>query len=134
MDETINTCLNHKIDGFVLTNLTKPSKHTEFFEDELTFNKGALSGLPVQRISTNAVRHIYQKTKGKKTIIGVGGVFSAEDAYEKITSGANLVEMITGFIFEGPQVIGEINRGLVKLLRRDGFSSIDEAVGSQNPL
>jgi dihydroorotate dehydrogenase len=61
-------------------------------------------------------------------------VFSADDAYEKITSGANLIEMITGMIFEGPQVIGEINRGLVDLLKKDGFSSIEQAVGSRNPL
>jgi dihydroorotate dehydrogenase len=67
------------------------------------------------------------------TIIGVGGIFTAEDAYEKITSGANLIEIITSLIFEGPQVVGEINRGLVKLLKKDGFYSIEQAVGSRNP-
>lgn len=130
----VDTCIEYKIDGFVLTNLTKPSMSDEYLKDELTFDKGALSGLPVQRISTNVIRHIYQRTRGKITIIGVGGVFNAEDAYEKITSGANLIEMITGMIFEGPQVVGEINRGLVELLKKDGFTSIEEAVGSRNPL
>jgi dihydroorotate dehydrogenase len=90
--------------------------------------------LPLQRISTNVIRHVYRRTQGKLTIIGVGGIFNAEDAYEKITSGANLVALVTAMIFEGPQIIGEINRGLVKLLKRDGFNSISEAVGSQNPL
>jgi dihydroorotate dehydrogenase len=130
----VDTCLKHKIDGLVLTNLTKPSMNNEYLKEELTFDKGALSGLPVQRISTKVVRHVYQRTRGKITIIGVGGVFSADDAYEKITSGANLIELITGMIFEGPQVIGEINRGLVDLLKKDGFSSIEQAVGSRNPL
>jgi len=130
----VDTCLKHKVDGLVLTNLTKPSMSDEYLKEELTFGKGALSGLPVQRIATEVVRHVYQRTRGKITIIGVGGVFNANDAYEKITSGANLVEMITGMIFEGPQVVGVINRGLVKLLKKDGNNSIEEAVGSRNPL
>jgi dihydroorotate dehydrogenase len=130
----VDACLMHKVDGLVLTNLTKPSMSNEYLKEELTFDKGSLSGLPVQRISTEVVRHVYQRTRGKITIIGVGGVFSADDAYEKITSGANLIELITSMIFEGPQVIGEINRGLVELLKKDGFSSIEEAVGSRNPL
>jgi dihydroorotate dehydrogenase len=62
----------------------------------------------------------------------VGGIFSAEDAYAKIRLGASLVQLITGMIFEGPQLIGEINRGLVRLLKRDGFSHISEAVGVDN--
>ena len=62
-------------------------------------------------------------------IIGVGGIFSAEDAYRKIRKGASLVELITGMIYEGPQLIGEINRGLVRLLKRDGFSNVAEAIG-----
>jgi len=134
IDVIIDKCMKHKVDGVVLTNLTKPSESDEYIKSELTFDKGALSGLPVQRISTNVVRHVYQKTRGELTIVGVGGVFNADDAYEKITSGANLIEMITGMIFEGPQVIGEINRGLVDLLKKDGFSSIEQAVGSRNPL
>ena len=134
IDLIIDACMKYKVDGVVLTNLTKPSQSDEYLKSELTFDKGALSGLPVQRISTNVVRHVYQKTRGELTIVGVGGVFNADDAYEKITSGANLIEMITGMIFEGPQVIGEINRGLVDLLKKDGFSSIEAAVGSRNPL
>ena len=134
IDLIVDACMKYKVDGVVLTNLTKPSESDEYLKSELTFDKGALSGLPVQRISTNVVRHVYQKTRGKLTIIGVGGVFNADDAYEKITSGANLIEMITGMIFEGPQVIGEINRGLVDLLKKDGFSSIEQAVGSRNSL
>ena len=63
-------------------------------------------------------------------IIGVGGVFSAEDAYVKIKAGASLVGLITGLFFEGPQLIGRINRELIQLLKNDGFSSISEAIGA----
>lgn len=62
----------------------------------------------------------------------IGIIFSAEDAYKKIKLGATLVELITGMIFEGPQLIGDINRGLVKLLKKDGYKNISEAVGVDN--
>ncbi|MDP1694252.1 MAG: dihydroorotate dehydrogenase (quinone), partial [Candidatus Woesearchaeota archaeon] len=74
--------------------------------------------------------YVYKKTKGKFMIIGCGGIFSAKDAYLKIKLGASLVQVLTGMIFEGPQVISEINYGLVKLLKKDGFKNISEAVGA----
>ena len=143
--EEINTivdaCVEHNMEGVVCTNLAKPKYNTEHRPEEypttkglLPAGKGAMSGLPLQRISTNVVRHVYRRTRGKLTIIGVGGIFNAKDAYEKITSGASLCHMITTMIFDGPQNINEINRGLVKLLKADGFNTIAEAVGSRNPL
>lgn len=63
-------------------------------------------------------------------IVGVGGIFTAQDAYRKICLGASLVELITGMIYEGPQLVGQINRELVDLLKRDNFSTIGEAIGS----
>lgn len=141
VDTIIDACMDHKLNGVVLTNLAKPKYNQEHIPEELPSNlgllpegKGAMSGLPLQRISTDMIRHVYRRSRGKLTIIGVGGVSSAKDAYEKITSGANLLHMITTMIFDGPQNISEINRGLVKLLKQDGFSSIEEAVGSRNPL
>lgn len=141
INEIVDACVDHGIQGFVLTNLAKPAHNEEHIPAEYPSNKGqlpkgkgAMSGLPLQRISTDVIRHVYRRTGGKKTIIGVGGIFSARDAYEKITSGANLLHMITTMIFDGPQNINEINRGLVKLLQADGFNSIEEAVGSRNPL
>ena len=141
IDTIIDGCLEHKIDGVVLTNLAKPETNQEHIAAEYPSNlgllpkgKGAMSGLPLQRISTDVIRHVFRRTRGKLTIIGVGGIFSAKDAYEKITSGANLCHMITTMIFDGPQNISEINRGLVKLLKEDGFQSIEQAVGSRNPL
>ena len=137
----VDACVEHKMDGVVCTNLAKPQYNTEHRPEEyptvdgrLPKGKGAMSGLPLQRISTNVIRHVYRRTRGKLTIIGVGGIFNAKDAYEKITSGASLCHMITAMIFDGPQSMSEINRGLVKLLKADGFNSISEAVGSRNPL
>ena len=137
----VDACVEHKMDGVVCTNLAKPEFNTEHRPEEyptvdgrLPKGKGAMSGLPLQRIATNVIRHVYRRTRGKLTIIGVGGIFTAKDAYEKITSGASLLHMITTMIFDGPQNINEINRGLVKLLKKDGFDSIEQAVGSRNPL
>lgn len=73
---------------------------------------------------------IYQRYGSRFTLIGVGGVFSADDAYRKICLGASLVQLATGLIYRGPQLISEINRGLVELLRYDGYTHISEAVGS----
>ena len=141
IDVIVDGCVEHGMDGAVCTNLAKPQFNSEHRPEEyptekglLPKGKGAMSGLPLQRISTNVIRHVYRKTRGKITIIGVGGIFSAKDAYEKITSGASLLHMITTMIFDGPQNINEINRGLVKLLKKDGFDSIEQAVGSRNPL
>jgi len=137
----VDGCVEHGMDGVVCTNLAKPQYNSEHRPEEyptvdgrLPKGKGAMSGLPLQRISTNVIRHVYRRTRGKITIIGVGGIFSAKDAYEKITSGASLLHMITTMIFDGPQNINEINRGLVKLLKKDGFDSIEQAVGCRNPL
>ena len=141
IDIIVDGCIEHGMDGVVCTNLAKPQYNTEHRPEEyptvdgrLPKGKGAMSGLPLQRISTNVIRHVYRRTRGKLTIIGVGGIFTAKDAYEKITSGASLLHMITTMIFDGPQNINEINRGLVKLLKKDGFETMAEAVGSRNPL
>ena len=74
------------------------------------------------------IAHIHKQMPAL-AIIGVGGIFTAEDAYEKIKAGASLVQIYTGFIYEGPFVVKKINRGLIKLLKRDGFKNISEAVG-----
>ena len=97
--------------------------------DENVPSKGGISGKPVQDLSDKLLSYIYKKEKGRFVLIGCGGIFSATDAYRKIRLGASLVQMVTGVIFEGPQVVSEINRQLVRLLRRDGFKNISEARG-----
>lgn len=93
---------------------------------------GGLSGRPLTRRSTEIVSRIYQQTGGKLPIIGSGGIFTAQDAYDKIKAGASLVEIYTSLIYEGPEVNRKLHAGLRELLRRDGFRHISEAVGVQN--
>ncbi|MGH2603778.1 MAG: quinone-dependent dihydroorotate dehydrogenase, partial [Dehalococcoidia bacterium] len=88
---------------------------------------GGLSGRPLYPRALEVVRHIRTVTGGRLPIIGVGGIFSAADAYAMIRAGAALVQVYTGMIYEGPSIARQINRGLLQLLERDGFNSIDEA-------
>lgn len=91
--------------------------------------KGNWSGKPTEKRADELIAQVYRHTEGKLPIIGVGGVFTAEDAYRKIRLGASLIQMATAPIFEGPQVPAEICIELPKLLARDGFKNLKEAVG-----
>ncbi|HVA68571.1 MAG TPA: quinone-dependent dihydroorotate dehydrogenase [Candidatus Binataceae bacterium] len=93
---------------------------------------GGLSGRPLKSLARSKIGEIYRCTKGSMPIIGVGGISSAEDAYGHIRAGAALVEVYTGLMYEGPMMIRAIKRGLLDLLRRDGFRSISEAVGAES--
>jgi dihydroorotate dehydrogenase len=93
--------------------------------------EGGMSGRPLFSKSTEALRRVYKASKGRLALIGVGGVSSAEDAYEKALAGASLVEVYTGFVYGGPGLAGRIQRGLATLLKRDGFRSVAEAVGKK---
>ena len=73
---------------------------------------------------------IYDLTRGRLALVGVGGIASSEQAYAKICAGADLVQLYTGLIYEGPWIIGHLRRGLAELLRRDGFENVAEATGS----
>ena len=88
-----------------------------------------MSRFPTRDKSDNLIAKTYKEYGNDFIIIGVGGIFSAKDAYKKIRLGASLVQLITGMIYEGPQLIGEINKGLARFLKRDGFSSISEVIG-----
>lgn len=90
---------------------------------------GGLSGRPLQSRSTHVIRLIYQATQGQIPIIGCGGIFTADDAYEKILAGASLLQIYTSFIYAGPAVIRNISLGIASKLGADGFSHISQAVG-----
>jgi dihydroorotate dehydrogenase len=92
---------------------------------------GGLSGAPLRSRSTEVIAALYRLTRGRMTIIGVGGVFTARDAWEKITAGASLVQLYTGFIYQGAGVARDINEGLAEILGRKGFRALDDAVGSR---
>lgn len=110
------------IKGLIISNLTKQHKHP--------IHPGGLSGTFVRDKSLRLVKKAYELSQGKHIIIGCGGIFTAEDAYERIKAGANLVQLITGMIYNGPATIKRINQGLVKLLARDGHTHISQAVGT----
>ncbi|NQV12098.1 hypothetical protein HQ524_01925 [Candidatus Uhrbacteria bacterium] len=109
-----------RVDGLIVSNLTK--KHD--------FGDGGLSGKSVEPSALKHLRYLAQEFSGDFVLISCGGVFSGEDAYERIRNGASLVQLATGMIFKGPQLIGQINRDLAKLLRSDGYSNISDAIGA----
>jgi dihydroorotate dehydrogenase len=90
---------------------------------------GGLSGAPLRQRSTRIIAALRRLTRGTLEIVGVGGVFNAEDAWEKICAGAGLVQLYTGFVYEGFGVVRRINEGLAALLERHGFRTLDQAVG-----
>lgn len=129
-DSLLKVIVQHNVQGVTVANLVKDRSKINI-KDPLTDEiRGGLSGAPTREHSLDLIRHTYKKYGDRLTIIGVGGVFSAEDAYAKIKAGASLVGLITGLFFEGPQLVGRINRELVGLLKKDGFSHISEAVGA----
>lgn len=94
--------------------------------------EGGLSGRPLAKRSTEVIRTLYKMTHGNLPIIGSGGIFTADDAYEKIRAGASLVEVYTALIYRGPGVMKEIHRGLKARLREDGFTRITQAIGADH--
>lgn len=130
IDALLAVARAQKIAGFVCANLAKDRAQVSLKEKNIPA-QGGLSGRPTKDASTELINYLYKKTGREFVIIGCGGIFSAADAYAKIKSGASLVELITGMIFEGPQLISDINRGLVKLLKKDGYTSISQAIGQK---
>lgn len=118
------------IAGVIIGNLQKNRTEPSLDPQEIAkFPVGHFSGKSTWNRSNELIRLVYKKYGKKITIIGCGGVFSAEDAYEKILLGASLVQLITGMIYQGPQLIAQINQGLTSLLQKDGYSSLTQAVG-----
>ncbi len=119
-----------RIAGIVATNttVTRPATSDPGLK-QIYAEAGGLSGRPLRARSTEIIRHLYHQAKGALPIIGVGGIFNADDAWEKITAGASLVQLYTGLVYEGPRVMKEIVTGLRQRLEASGFASLKEAVG-----
>jgi dihydroorotate dehydrogenase len=110
--EVVQTC---KLDGIVATNTTLDRSNLKAsIEQTDAIGAGGVSGKPLTKKSTEIIRYIHQKTNGKIPIIGVGGIHSAQDAIDKLNAGASLVQLYTGFIYEGPALIKKINQEIVK--------------------
>lgn len=129
INDILDVVTSREVDGIIATNTT-----TQRFPNLKSPNKseeGGLSGRPLTALSTAVVRYIYRCTEGRLPIVGVGGIFTAEDALEKIKAGASLVQTYTGFIYEGPTMAKRVNKGIVDFLDREGLSSIQQLVGSE---
>jgi dihydroorotate dehydrogenase len=113
LDDIVDIVAESKIDGIIATNTTI-SRNGLRSEQQLTSEVGGLSGRPVRERSTEVIRYLHQKSNGAFPIIGVGGIHSEEDAIEKLNAGASLVQLYTGFIYEGPGLIKRINKALLK--------------------
>ena len=118
----------HNIDGLIVSNTTlaRPDALAPALRDE----KGGLSGRLLTGLSTRTIADFYKLTGGKLLIIGVGGISSADDAYEKIRAGASLLQVYSALVFQGPAIIPRILEGLAARLRKDGFASVGDAVGT----
>lgn len=125
----VDIALRHKLAGIIATNTTI-SREGLKTKDIDKIGAGGLSGRPLTQSSTDVISTIYRYSKGKLPIIGVGGIFTAEDAFQKIAAGASLIQAYTGFVYGGPSFASEVNSGLACILNERGFETIDEAVGS----
>jgi dihydroorotate dehydrogenase len=129
LEYMVHTLSEAGVDGVIATNTTLSR---EGLKSDKAGETGGLSGKPLRDRSTEIIRSIYRQTGGKLPIIGSGGIFTSQDAYDKIRAGASLVEIYTALIYEGPEVNRRLHAGLRQLLRRDGFRNILEAVGADH--
>ena len=137
-DKEFTALLNILIDfkfvkGIIIGNLLKDRKNKLIDKQEVRkFKVGSFSGKPCEERSNELIKLTYKKYGKKLVIIGCGGVFNGQDAYTKIKLGASLIQLITGMIYQGPQVISQINLEIEELLEKDGFRNIYEAIGYEN--
>lgn len=115
LDEIVEIVLQTKIAGVIATNTTIARDNLTNREKAVAVGAGGLSGKPVRSRSTGIIRYIAEKSKKQFVIIGVGGIQTAEDAKEKIDAGADLLQIYTGLIYEGPGIVKKIKKGLLKL-------------------
>ena len=132
LDEILELAGPRAIAGIVATNTTiERPQVTDPHLQRVYAETGGLSGRPLAARSTEVIRHVYRQTKGTLPIIGVGGIFSADDAWEKITAGASLIQIYTAMVFEGPGVVRDIVSDLRLKLKANGLARLSQAVGSR---
>jgi dihydroorotate dehydrogenase len=122
--------IDHRIDGLIVSNTTVSRPP---LGSRLASEAGGLSGVPLGPLALDALRRFRGASGGEIPLIGVGGIASAEDAWERIRAGASLVQLYTAMVYEGPGIARRIARGLAERLKREGFATIAEAVGTEAP-
>lgn len=132
LESIAGVTVDKKLSGIIATNTTVSREGLRSSAKEIAARgQGGLSGAPLKKHSTEIISAIYRLTQGALPIIGVGGIFNAQDAFEKICAGACLVQLYTGLIYEGPMIAKKINDGLFEICNKHGFKNFDEAVGSK---
>ncbi|MBF2057487.1 MAG: quinone-dependent dihydroorotate dehydrogenase [Cyanobacterium sp. T60_A2020_053] len=131
----LDLAMAHNLAGIVATNTTisRENLTTKILPatgKAITEENGGISGLPLKQRSTEIIKFIYQQTNGKLPIIGVGGIFNAEDAWEKITAGASLLQFYSGWVYEGPWSVKDILQGVEAKVEGAGFTNIQQAIGT----
>jgi dihydroorotate dehydrogenase len=137
IEAVLNLAQTHQLAGIIATNTTirRDQLKTETIAatgQPVSAEAGGISGAPVRDRATEVIRFIYQQTEGRLPIVGVGGIFTAEDAWEKLTAGASLLQVYTGWIYEGPWMVQRILTGLVQKLEAQGLKHLSEAVGIES--
>lgn len=130
----LRLCQDYDLAGVIATNTTisKDNLKTKILAETgnpIKEENGGISGLPLKQRSTEVIRFIYRETQGKLPIIGVGGIFNEDDAWEKITAGASLLQFYSGWIYQGPWVVKKILQGLVAKLEQHNLSQLEQAIG-----
>jgi len=128
--QVVEVAQRHQVAGLIATNTTIKRAGLRTSANKVkAFGEGGLSGAPLRPQAAKVIATLYNLTRGTLPIIGVGGIFDADDAWEMIAAGASLIQVYTGFIYQGPSIAKDINDGLRRIVSREGFVSFDEAVG-----
>ena len=130
IEDVVDICLANKIDGIVATNTTI-SREGLKTRGVMRTGPGGLSGKPLAKRSNEVISKIYRYSEGQMPVIGVGGVFTAEDAFDKFAAGACLIQAYTGFVYLGPSFARTINKGLAEIVEERGYGGLDEIIGTK---
>ena len=130
INEVSKIIMEQEIGIIIVSNTT--DKNRENLKNINKLEKGGLSGKPIEKISNEAISKFYKILKDKTKIIGVGGVSNGQDAFQKIISGATLVQLYTGMVYRGPRIASKISNELIDLLKNKGFKNVSEAIGTKN--
>lgn len=125
LDDILEICEKRMVSGIIAAN-TSVNRENLSAKGRIVGEAGGLSGKPLFKKTLSLISYIHARTQGKLPIIGVGGIFSAEEAYEMFRAGASLIQVFTGMIYEGPMIARNINRGLVKIFEKEGVKRISE--------
>ena len=127
ISEIIELIFKYKVNGIIISNTT--DRNRDNLSDFQKNEKGGLSGKPLKDLSSSLIKKFYKETKGKVQIIGVGGVDSGQSAFDKISSGANVIQLYTGMVYKGPGIVKEMKRELISILKKENIKNISAAVG-----